>query len=157
MKTRLLALLASGAALAMGCAPRYLPGTEIRDTPDTRAIATLLETYRQDMEKRDAQAVLALTTPDYFDNSGTLDPADDIDRAGLEKRLAELKDLTDLRLLLTLRGIQVTKDGEAQVEVAFEQFYRVTTPNGLVARRDTDIHRMTLRKVDGKWLFTSGL
>lgn len=157
MKTRLLAVLASGAALAMACAPRFLPGTEIRDTAETRAIATLLETYRQDMEKRDAQAVLALTTPDYFDNSGTLDPSDDIDRAGLEKRLEELKDLTDLRLLITLRGIQMTKKDEAQVEVSFEQFYRVQTPNGLVARRDSDIHRMNLKKVDGKWLFTSGL
>jgi ketosteroid isomerase-like protein len=143
-------------ALALACAPRYLPGTEIRDDSDTRAIATLLETYRQAMEKRDAQAVLALVADDYFDNSGTPDPVDDVDRAGLAKRLEELANVSALRLQLTLRNIQVKRD-TADAEVFFDQYYRVTTPNGPVARHDADIHKMTFKKVGGAWKFTSGL
>lgn len=157
MISRRLALLASGAALALACAPSVLPGTEIRDSADTRAIATLLETYRQAMERRDAEAVVALTAPDYFDNSGTPDPADDVDRAGLARRLEELQQLSDLRLTLALRAIEVRKGGDARAEVAFDQFYRVTTPSGPVARHDSDVHRMTFKKVGGKWLFSGGL
>lgn len=143
-------------ALSLACAPRLLPGTEIRDDADTRAIASLLETYRQAMEKRDPQAVLQMVAPQYFDNSGTPDPADDVDRAGLEKRLEELSKVTALRMQLTVRDIRVKGDtGDA--EVFFDQFYRVATPNGEVARHDADVHRMTLKKIDGAWRFTSGL
>ncbi len=143
-------------ALALACSPRYLKGTEIRDTPDTRAIANALEAYREAMEKRDPQAIMALVAPSYFDNAGTPDPGDDVDRAGLEKRLQDLTEVSALRLQLTVRDIQAKGD-EGQAEVFFDQYYRVTTPNGPVARHDADIHRMTLKKIDKKWLFTSGL
>ncbi len=143
-------------ALALACAARVLPGTEIRDTPDTHAIAGVLETYRQALEKRDVQAILALVAPTYFDNSGTPDPADDVDRAGLEKRLQELKDVPMLRVQFSVRDIQAKGD-KGQAEVFFDQYYRVKTPNGEVARHDADVHRMNLEKINGRWLFTSGL
>ncbi len=149
---RLLPLL----VLALACAPKFLQGTEIRDTPDTRAIANQLEAYREAMEKRDAQAVLALAAPNYFDNAGTPEPGDDVDRAGLEQRLQDLNKITTLRLQLTIRDIQA-KDDKGQAEVFFDQYYRVETPNGPVARHDADVHRMTLQKLDGVWKFTSGL
>ncbi len=143
-------------ALALGCAPRFLPGTEIRDTPDTHAIANVLEAYREALEKRDIQAIMALVAPSYFDNSGTPDPADDVDRAGLEKRLQDLNDVTALRVQFSVRDIQAKGD-KGQAEVFFDQYYRVETPNGPVARHDADVHRMTLQKLDGVWKFTSGL
>jgi ketosteroid isomerase-like protein len=143
-------------ALALACAPRLLPGSDIRDTADTRAIASVLEAYRQAMEQRNVRAVLDLVADDYFDTSGTPDPADDIDREGLAQRLEELSKVTMLRLQLTLRNIQV-KDGTAEAEVYFDQYYRVTTPNGPVARHDADVHRMELKKVGGAWKFTAGL
>jgi ketosteroid isomerase-like protein len=139
-------------ALALACSPKYLKGTEIRDTPDTRAIANALEAYREAMEKRDPQAIMALVAPDYFDKAGTTDPADDVDRAGLEKRLQDLSDVTALRLQLTIRDIQAKGD-EGQAEVFFDQYYRVTTPNGPVARHDADVHRMTLKRIKGEWKF----
>jgi len=156
MTNRLLSLLAVGAA-CLACAPRVLPGTEIKDTPETRAIATLLETYRQAMERRDAQAVLALAAPGYFDNSGTPEPNDDVDRAGLATRLDELSQITDLRFQLALRSVEVTAPGEARADVFFDQYYKVQTPNGPVARHDSDVHRMTFKKEGKNWLFTSGL
>lgn len=149
---RLLPLL----ALALGCAPRMLPGTEIRDTPDTHAIANVLETYRQAMEKRDAQAIMSLVAPNYFDSAGTPDPADDVDRAGLEKRLQDLSKVLALRLQLSVRDIQVKGD-KGEAEVFFDQYYRVEAPNGPVARHDADVHRMSLERINGRWLFTGGV
>lgn len=151
-----LSLVAAGAA-CLACAPRVLPGTEVKDTPETRAIATLLETYRQAMERRDPQAVLELAAPAYFDNSGTPEPNDDVDRVGLATRLDELSKITDLRFQLALRSIEVTAPTAARADVFFDQFYRVQTPNGPVARHDTDVHRMTFQKEGKVWRFTSGL
>ncbi len=153
---RFLPLLALALGVALGCAPRFLPGTEIRDTPDTHAIANLLETYRQALEKRDVPAIMDLAAPNYFDNSGTPDPADDVDRAGLEKRLQDLADVTALRVQFSVRDIQAKGD-KGTAEVFFDQYYRVSTPNGPVARHDADVHRMTVEKINGQWKFASGL
>jgi len=154
MRSRSL-LLAAALGLS-ACAPRLLPGTEIKDTGDARAIAALLESYRQAMERGDARAVLDLAAPDYLDNSGTPDPADDIDRASLAKRLEELSKVSGLQLQLTLRRIEV--DGaRAHADVFFDQWYKVATAGGAVPRHDSDVHQMLLEKVGGAWKFTSGL
>jgi ketosteroid isomerase-like protein len=145
------------AAVAFACAPRLLPGTDIQDTKETRAIASQVEAYRQAVEKLDPAGVMALTAPDYFDNSGTIAAADDVNRAGLEKRLQDLKQVEDLRFQLTLRRVDVQGD-KATAEVFFDEYYRVKTPSGnVVPRHDADVHRLALRKVDGQWLFVSGL
>lgn len=143
--------------LLASCAPRLLPGTEIRDTRDTRAITEVLGQYRQAMEKRDSKAVLALVAPDYFDTAGTSGLEDDVDRAELEKRLpADLEKVESVRLELTLRKLDVQGD-RAEAEVFYEGWYRVKTPGGAVPRRDTDLQRMKLRKLNDAWKFVSGL
>ncbi len=146
------------AAAALSCAPRLLPGTDIQDTKDTRAIAAQVAAYRQAMEKLDPAGVMALVAPNYFDNGGTPNPDDDVDRAGLEKRItADLAALDDVRFELTLRRIDVKGD-TATAEVFFNAYYRVKTPaGGVVPRADTDVHQLRLARVNGKWLFTGGL
>jgi hypothetical protein len=151
-----LALLACAAASA-GCSARRLPGTEIRETPETRAIYDAVAQYRQAMEQRDAQAVLALVAPDYFDNGGTPEPADDLDRARLGEVLPQdLARMEGLRLDFTVRKIETDGD-RGRAEVFYEAYYRVQTPNGLVPRRDADVHQLLFRRADGKWLITAGL
>jgi hypothetical protein len=153
----LLAALALGSAV--GCAAARLPGTEIPSTPETRGVRDTLESYRVALEKRDAAAVLALAAPEYYDTAGTADPADDLDRATLEKHLPkDLAALEALKVTMTLRRVDLDEKGTtAQAEVFFEQFYRVQTPNGLVARRDADVQRFRLKRAGEKWLFLSGL
>jgi ketosteroid isomerase-like protein len=157
MSVRHLLLAALAVLSAWACTPRRFPGTEIADNADTRAVAAAIEAYRAALEKRDAAGVLALATADYFDNGGTPEPADDLDRAGLEARLPkDLSAIEGVKLDFTLRRIEV--DGDAAVaEVFFEHYYRVTTPAGAVPRRDSDVHRFRLRRLGGKWLFAAGL
>jgi hypothetical protein len=145
------------ALLLAACGPRLLPGTDIHDTRDTRAIAGVLQSYRQAMEKRDAQAILGMVAPDYFDTAGTPNPDDDVNRAELERGLPQyLEKLDAVRLELSVRKIEVKGD-TAEAEVFYDEWYRVKTATGVVPRRDTDIHRMQLRKVNGAWKFTRGL
>jgi len=151
------ALLALAAALAAGCAPKHLPGTEIPDTNDTRAIYGTLEQYRQALEKRDVDAILALVAPSYYDTAGTPDPSDDLDRPRLEAALRDqLPKAESLKVDFTIRRIDVAGD-EAQAEIFFDSFYRVKTPTTQVPRRDSDVQRLKLKRIDNKWLFVSGL
>ncbi len=158
MTRRLVPALALAlACLALACSPRRLPGTEINETPDTLAIADLIEAYRKAVEARDVPAILAMVAPNYYDTAGTPDPSDDVDRAGLERRLTQdFAALETIRLGITLRRIDVQGDS-ALAESFFDSWYRVKTPNGVVPRRDSDVHRMKLQRIEKRWLFTSGL
>jgi hypothetical protein len=155
MTTRTAVLLA--ALGAMGCSARRIPGTQIEETPNTRAVYEVVQSYRQAMEKRDAEAVLALVSPAYFDTAGTNEPSDDLDRRGLEAALAKELSRTDgVKLEFTVRKIEVVGD-QAEAELFYDSYYRVQTPAGEVPRRDSDVHRMKLRKAGGAWKIVAGL
>jgi hypothetical protein len=152
--TRRLVLLA---AIALACTPHRIPGTSVLDTPDNRAIFATIEAYRQAMERLDAAAVMALVAPEYFDDAGTPDPSDDVDRARLAKTLPEdLAKLEAIRIGMTVRRVD-TEDDHATAEVLYDGWFRVKTPNGLVPRRESDVHRMKFRRMQGEWKITAGL
>ena len=107
VRTALLAVV----ALAAGCKPSLLPGTEIPSTSDTRAVYDVLQAYRTALEKRDPKAVLALVAPTYYDTAGTPEPGDDLDRAGLEASLAkDLPRTEGEKVDFTIRRIEVSGD-----------------------------------------------
>jgi hypothetical protein len=153
LRTALLALL----ALAAGCKPSLLPGTEIPETKDTRAVYEVLAAYRTALQNRDPKAVLALVAPSYFDNGGTPEPADDLDRAGLEASLQkDLPRTEGERLEFTIRKIQVSGD-DAFAEIFYDSYYRVKAGSAIVPRRDSDVSRLHLKRIGDYWKFVSGL
>ena len=156
MKTSWLALLL---AVAAGCAPKMLPGTEVKETRDTRAIYDLIQQWVNAMNDRNAAGVLALVAPDYFDDAGTTNPSDDMDRAKLEKTLAEdLAKVEGSKLAVTIRRIDVDgAAGTATAELYYDSYYRVQTASGPVPRRDADVYRLRLKKVDAAWKIAAGL
>jgi ketosteroid isomerase-like protein len=155
MTTRLAVLLLAFAAA--GCAPPRLPGTDVPDTADTRAIYGVVQDWVKAMNERNAAGVLALVTPDYFDDAGTPAPDDDLDRERLEKVLAEdLGRVEAPKLAVTIRSIEV-QELTAFAELFYDSYYRVLTPSGPVPRRDSDVYRLRLKKLDGKWRISAGL
>src|SRR5690349_21410029 len=109
--------------LAAACATRRIPGTEINDNADTRAIVALIDQYRIAAERRDAGGVLALVSKKYFDDAGTADPSDDVDYGQLRQRItADYAKLTALRLDIALKGIDVEND-QAAAFVFYDEHY----------------------------------
>jgi ketosteroid isomerase-like protein len=156
MPTRTVALAAL-AFLSVACAPRLIAGTEIRETPETRAIYDVVRTYAQAMQEENTQGVLALVAPDYFDTAGTPDPADDVDGARLAGAIRkDFEQIEGLKLDLTIRDIRIEGD-RGYAEVFYDSWYRVQTPQGIIPRRDSDLHRIAFRKADGDWKIVSGL
>jgi hypothetical protein len=151
------AALALATLAAFGCTPPHIPGTQIPDTKDTHAVFEVVQAYRQAMENRDIAGVLAVVSPDYFDTGGTNDPGDDLDRAGLEAELTKQLARADaVKLDFTYRKIEVSGD-DAQVELFYDSYYRVQTPSGQIPRRDSDVHRIKLKRTGGAWKIVSGL
>ena len=154
MKTIRLAILL---ALATGCGLRTLPGTDVPDTLETRAIYGVIQQWVKAMNERNAAGVLALVSPDYYDDGGTPDPADDLEWAKLEKALtADLARVEGSRLGVTIRRIDVEGDA-ARAELFYDSYYRVQTPAGTVPRRDSDVYQLRLKKAGGVWKISAGL
>lgn len=148
----LLLLLAASAACA-----KKIPGTDIDDTRDNRAIVDVIDAYRKAFEARDAAAAMALVSADYFDDAGTADASDDLDRAQLAKVLPEtLARLPAVKLELAVTRIDVDGD-KASVYLYHDSRYRVATPRGEIPKRDSDQSRMTFRREGGFWRIASGL
>lgn len=157
MTNRLALPLAVLVLAAAACSPRRIPGTEIRDTQENRAIYSVVDAYVKGMNERDAAAVLAQVAPDYFDDAGTPEPDDDLDRERLEKALAaDLARVESTKLAVSLRKIEVQEDA-AFAEIFYDSYYRVMTPAGAVPRRDSDVHRIRLKKVGADWKIVAGL
>lgn len=147
-----LLLLAAAAACA-----KKIPGTDIDDSRDNRAIVEVIDAYRKAIDGRDAAAAMTLVSRDYFDDAGTAEAVDDLDREQLGKALAETLSRTPaVKLELAVTRIDVDGD-KASAYLYHDSRYRVATPRGEIAKRDSDLSRMTFRREDGFWRIASGL
>ena len=146
------------AVLALAaCGAHHIPGTQINDTPEARAVYGVIEAYRVAAERRDPEAILALVSTQYFDDAGTPDPGDDLDYAQLQKVLPErFRKVSAMRLGITVREIEVKGD-RATANVFYDGHYRLTTPSGEAAKVASDISQMRFVREGGTWKITSGL
>ncbi len=154
MRFRSIALLAS-LALA-GCA-KYIPDTEIRDTPDNRALIGVVDSYRKAFDARSVDGVMALVSTAYYDDAGTVDASDDVDYKALPGVLKEtFTRLSQVRLEFGITGIEVNGN-KAQVDLFYDAKYRVQTPRTDIPKRDTDIQRLLLVREGQTWKIVTGL
>src|SRR5713101_4849022 len=144
MRTAPLLALAALAA----CTHRVIPGTQIPDEPENRAVLQVLVNYKQAMEARDADALLSLAAPGYFDKGDPNRPADPRDLAGLRKSVP--KDFNGVRAL------KIDSD-PAQVDYFAVMRYAVALPTGEKWFTESDDQRMKFVKIDGDWKISSGM
>lgn len=155
MRIRLAAVLAA-AVLLSACAARRIPGTEIEDNDETRAIINVMEKYRSSLEARDAEGVLQLISPEFRDDAGTTTPADDVSYEELKQQLpARLGQLDNVRLDVNVRKIEIVGD-LAQVVYYYNSSYKLPQLSPR-AQSDSDLQMMQLKRVDDDWRIISGL
>ncbi|MHB1846338.1 MAG: nuclear transport factor 2 family protein [Deltaproteobacteria bacterium] len=151
-------LFAFGLAATAGCAHSLIPGTEVEDTKDDRAIMRVIQQYRQAVERRDSQAVLDLVSPTYFDERGHPDdPSFHWNYKRLAKELpTKFSKIKDIRLTVTVRRIDVNED-RAKAMYLYVEDYLATLPQGETPEHVSDIDRMELVRSGKGWLITKGL
>jgi hypothetical protein len=143
--------------LAAGCMPHYIRGTEIPANADTEAIVKVMQQYRQALLNKDAAAVVKLLGPDFYDNGGTADPADDLTLKNVEKVLSDrLSKLADFDLEIDVKDIDVKDNGRAEAKFYYTEHFRMP---GLTsqAQSEADAKKMIFQKVGEDWKITSGI
>jgi hypothetical protein len=144
-------------ACLFACSHNTLPGTEIPDNPQNRAVLDVFSKYRDALEARDATSLLELTAPGYADQGDPSRGIGPTDRASLEKKLqTDFAKVTGIKLEATIKDIQV-KGVEARVDYFQVVRYAVSTPSGERWKSESDDARMKFVLVAGQWKIVSGL
>lgn len=142
--------------VATSCAVHKIPGTDIDDTSDTKAILDVMDRYRRALERKDPDAIMKLVAADFHDDAGTSDPSDDLDRTAFQKTLpARLNRIEDISLDISVRKIVVEKDTASAVYYYNERFRLPSLTNR--PQSEGDLERMEFRRVGNEWKITRGI
>ncbi len=141
-----------------GCATvRPIPGTKIPDTPMHREVIARIEEYRVALEQRDSNKLLAMASPNYYEDSGTPSAADDYGFAGLKKVLdSRLGALRWLRFLVRYRDVRI-EGSRALVDIRYDISFQLMTELGERWERKQSEKRVELVRDDNRWLFVTGM
>ncbi len=146
-------------ALSTGCAAKKIPGTEVDDTDDTRAILAVMDAYRHAYERRDAQGIYELADPTFKDDGGSADPGDDLEYSTLTTRLPEkFKHVDELKLEINVRKIEFEKDPVfARSTYNYTLSFKMPQHNNKT-QSEGDIKQMHFKRVgDKQWKIVSGI
>lgn len=156
MRRTLLLLVAP--ALLIGCAHSKIRGTDIDDTADNHAIIDTIDAYRKAVEAKDVQGIAFLLDPSFKDDGGSTNPDDDLDYKSVSQKLTDrFAKLDNVRLDIDIRKIQI-KDDLASCVYHYDTRFTILGANGAkLARSDSEIKEMALRRVDHAWKITSGI
>jgi hypothetical protein len=160
-KLLLVAAVGSG-LLGSGCTPKKIPGTDINDTDDTRAILDVIEAYRHAYEKKDSATIVALLDESFRDDGGSANTEDDLEYRNAGKILASLfARVEDVRLDVSVRKIEFDQDNmKARAVYTWQSNFRLPS---LTSRPQSEgeIKQMTFKRPDRKkksaWRITSGI
>ncbi len=141
----------------VACAHGTIPGTQIPDTDDNRSVLHQVEEYKRAVESLDAEAVLALVSPNYYEDNGNTDAADDYDFSGLQASLREDFGRTRaIQLVLRVDAIEVEEE-TAFAEVYYQIRAQNEYPSGLKWETASDRSRLQFQRAKSGWMIISGL
>jgi hypothetical protein len=141
----------------LACSHATLPGTNIPDRPENRAVLDVFSRYRDALQARDPVALLALAAPGYYDTGDPSHGVGPTDYAGLEKKLqSDFQKINGLRLEATIKDIQVNGE-EGRLDYFQVLRYAVATPTGERWKSESDDARMKFVRISGEWKISSGL
>lgn len=163
-RSLIVTLFSVSVLLAVGCAGSQVV-QPIPDTPEAEAVVEVLNSYKDAMESKDVDAILAIASPYYHDRMGDADPETDVYYHDLEKKLAEdFEQVSNIRLDIEVLTVELEDvEDEAQVPIASVRYrydvrYQLSMPSGEKWHNSLDINQMVLqREEDGVWRVLSGL
>lgn len=141
-----------------GCAQRYVPYTDVIDTPENRQIVQFCEEYRKAVERRNVGMLMALAHPSYYEDGGNIDATDDLDYAGLREFLeTKFRDTRGIRYEVRYRRVNPGPDDLIYVDMTYTGSYKLPTDEGDVWRREVHENRLELLPVKDSYKIVAGM
>ena len=154
---RCFATLALLAAVGCGHSTSTIPGTKVPDTDENREIIRAVERYRLAVEKKDVAGLVAMASPNYWEDSGTPTGADDYGYDRLREVLTgHFQRAESIRY--SMKYVSITHAGpRAHVDVLIDASYSLQTPRGLERYDMRDQNQLVLENDGSRWVFLSGM
>ena len=156
------------ALAVVGCATSaktsYVAGTKVPYSSSNKAVLDRCEEYRLAVERGDADALMLMAHPQYWEDSGTPSGSDDYGYDGLRNvLLTRLLKATDIRY--SMRYVAVHQQCKAlqpgcraAVDVLVDASFTIANPIGRPARPDKRDQNQLVLEWDGRrWMFLSGM
>jgi hypothetical protein len=146
------------ATMIAGCAGPLIEGTQIQNTPDTRAILEVLKKYRTVMEARDAEGLLALVSPSFFEDLGDSNPANDYGYKDFKDRILpqSFAAARELHVDFDTQDIVVTGD-RAHADIRYRSRAQLELPGGPRWDSHREFDRIEMVREQGAWHIIKGL
>lgn len=145
------------ATLFVGCGTTLMTNTDVPDTGDNREAVEFVERYRHAVEERSAAGVSALVSEHYFDDNGTLESEDDMDRDSLATALSRWsEDLRDVRYEIRYRRVTYNMD-RVMVDFTYTGSFKLRTIDGDRWSRRLADNRVELIRENNEYRIISGL
>src|SRR5262249_50737860 len=143
---------------AVGCAStRLIPNTRVPYTKENREIIDVCERYRHAVEQKDGATILALASPNYFEDSGTPRPDDDYGYDGLKQVVWDrMQRLKSVRYDIEYRNVKI-HGAHAEVEIYLDASFQLGSTSGDQYRHVQEYNKLELENDGKRWLFTRGL
>ncbi|MCK5688922.1 nuclear transport factor 2 family protein [Myxococcota bacterium] len=141
-----------------GCAHQTIAGTSIIDTEENRQIVDSLKAYRDALQKLDADAIIALVSPKYFEDSGTPSPKDDYGYAEFRDQILprSMAAADEIHLSFDIHEV-IVKETIAWADIRYSSRAKLKLPAGSMWDSHQEFNRITFVLEDGKWKIISGL
>lgn len=153
-----LSALALGLLPLTGCATHYIPNTDVEDNDFNRELIEFCEKYRRAVEYRNVPVLLKMAHDNYYEDGGTVDTSDDIDKAGLAEYLeGRFKDTTGIRYEIRYRGVSPGRKQTFFVDFTYSASYKIPTPDGEAWRRRVADDRLEVVRDGESFKILSGM
>lgn len=146
------------AVTSFGCARDVIPNTDVEDTAESREVVEFVEEYRKAVTGKNVGKLLSLASDDYYDDMGTPDGTDDVDKESLSGRLKEAFGQELLAVHYDIRYRDVTfLPTKVLVDFTYIGRFRVETPDGPRWERRLSDNRLVLERKGEQYLILSGM
>jgi len=151
-------VVAAALSFAAACQPPLIPNTDVEDTDENRKVIEFCEKYRRAVERRDVPVLLGMAHPDYYENGGTIDTSDDMDRHALSEYLrTKFSDTRGIRYEIRYRRVGEGRQNIVFVDFTFSASYKVRTEDGMAWRRNVEDNRLELLPEGDSFKILSGM
>lgn len=116
--------------LAASCGAQRIPNTTVPDTRENREVLEIAERYRRAVEARDVRTLLALASPNYYEDAGTPQGDDDYGYEGLRRLLSVWsEEVLSVRYEIRYRNVVFEDNGHrAAIEYTYTGSYTLRRP-----------------------------
>ncbi|MDC3988114.1 nuclear transport factor 2 family protein [Polyangium jinanense] len=133
---------------------RYILKSDVPNTPENAAVIAFCERYRTAVEEKNVDLLVSMAAPDYYEDGGNVDPADDVDAQALESYLrTSFGNAQEIRYEIHYRRI-VRENDVILVDYFYTATYRFA---GAQPKTLSDDNRMVLVLAGDGFLIQSGM